>query len=113
NRYVLDRLLAVIREGGPVRSVDFERVDGRAGGWWGWKPEKRALEMLFTSGDLMVARRHNFQRVYDLRERVLPSWNDSSLSSMEDANRELILKAVRAIGVSLGRWIADYFRIRT
>jgi uncharacterized protein YcaQ len=93
-----------------VRSSDFVRTDGRAGGWWEWKPEKRALEMLFTAGELMIARRHNFQRIYDLRERVLPSWDDSHLLSAQEALRALVLKAVRALGITKARWVSDYFR---
>jgi uncharacterized protein YcaQ len=106
----LKRILAFIRERGAVRSADFARTDGKAGGWWEWKTEKRALEMLFTSGELMVARRQNFQRVYDLRERVLPSWHDRMLPPVEQARRELSLKAVRALGITTPRWVADYFR---
>ena len=37
-----------------------------SGGWWNWKDEKHALEALLLSGDVMIARRQNFQRVYDL-----------------------------------------------
>ncbi|HKC63491.1 MAG TPA: crosslink repair DNA glycosylase YcaQ family protein [Pyrinomonadaceae bacterium] len=103
-------LLAFIRKHGPVRSSDFARTDGKAGGWWEWKTEKRALEMLFTAGELMIARRHNFQRIYDLRERVLPSWDDSLLPSEEEARRALALKAVRALGITKARWVSDYFR---
>ncbi|HEV2915687.1 MAG TPA: crosslink repair DNA glycosylase YcaQ family protein [Pyrinomonadaceae bacterium] len=110
NRAKVDRLLALVRERGPVRSADFARTDGKRGGWWEWKPEKRALEMLFTAGELMIARRDNFQRLYDLRERVLPSWDDSRLPSIEEANRRLALKAVRALGVARARWVGDYFR---
>jgi uncharacterized protein len=110
HRQDIERLLAFISERGAVRSVDFARTDGKASGWWEWKTEKRALEMLFTSGELMVARRQNFQRVYDLRERVLPSWHDRSLPPVEQARRELALKAVRALGITTPRWVADYFR---
>ena len=106
----LERLLAYIRERGAVRSADFARTDGKAGGWWEWKTEKRALEMLFTSGERMVAWRQNFQRVYDLRERVLPSWHDRRLPRVEQARRDLALKAVRALGIATSRWVADYFR---
>ncbi|MDI7275693.1 MAG: crosslink repair DNA glycosylase YcaQ family protein, partial [Anaerolineae bacterium] len=76
HREEAERMLALIRERGPVRSADFARQGGRATGWWDWKPEKRLLEALFDAGLLMVARRERFQRVYDLRERVLPSWDD-------------------------------------
>lgn len=106
----VNQLLEFIRERGPVRSADFERHDGKAGGWWEWKTEKRALEMLFTAGELMIARRQNFQRVYDLRERLLPSWNDRQLPSLEEVKRELALKAARALGITTARWISDYFR---
>jgi Uncharacterized protein conserved in bacteria len=103
-------LLEFIRERGPVRAADFERTDGKAGGWWEWKTEKRALEMLFTAGELMIARRHNFQRVYDLRERVLPSWHDEQLPLIEEVRRELALKAIRALGITTAKWVSDYFR---
>jgi uncharacterized protein len=110
HRSEVERVLAFVRESGAVRSADFERTEGKAGGWWEWKTEKRALEMLFTSGELMVARRQNFQRVYDLRERVLPSWHDGLLPPPEQARRELALKAVSALGITTARWVADYFR---
>jgi len=106
----VERVLAAIRERGPVRSADFARQGGRGNGWWDWKPEKRALEALFTAGELMVARRERFQRVYDLRERVLPGWSDAQLSPKEETQRALLLKAVRALGVASERWVADYFR---
>lgn len=111
HREEVDRVLEFIREHGAVRSADFERKDGKAGGWWEWKTEKRALEMLFTAGELMIARRHNFQRVYDLRERVLPSSGDDHLlPSLEEVRRELALKAVRALGITTASWVSDYFR---
>lgn len=107
----VERLLETIRERGPVRSADFERRDGRGGGWWEWKPEKRILESLFTAGELMIARREGFQRVYDLRERVLPGWSDARLPPEEEVRRTLVAKAVRALGVARAGWVADYFRM--
>lgn len=105
------RVLEAIRKCGAVRSSDFERTDGKRGGWWSWKPEKRALEMLFSAGELMIRRRERFHRVYDLRERVLPSWDDSQLPPREKTERELVLKSVRALGVTQARWVGDYFRM--
>ena len=110
HRDEVGRLLATVREHGPVRSADFERRDGKGGGWWEWKPEKRMLESLFTAGELMIARRENFQRVYDVRERVLPSWSDDQLASPGEVARTLALRAVRALGVAKAKWVADYFR---
>ncbi|WP_137936486.1 winged helix-turn-helix domain-containing protein [Chitinivorax sp. B] len=104
-------LLQHIRNNGPVRSVDFERKDGKGGGWWSWKPEKRSLEVLFTAGVLMVARRQQFQRVYDLRERVLPDWDDvRDLKPDDQCKAQLWEQAVQALGVARASWIGDYYR---
>jgi uncharacterized protein YcaQ len=106
------RMLDLVRKKGPVRASDFQRTDGRAGGWWDWKPEKQMLEKLYTAGELMIARRHNFHRIYDLRERVLPDWDDARLPPLADAHRTLAEKSVRAIGVATEPWAADYYRMK-
>ncbi len=62
---------ARIEQEGPLRSSDFEHPEKR-GPWWGWKPQKAALDFLWRSGELMIPRREGFQKVYDLTERVLP-----------------------------------------
>ena len=109
----VDAVLDHIRANGPTRSSDFERADGQAGGgWWSWKPEKRSLEVLFTTGALMIAARHNFQRIYDLAERVLPDWDDARMPADDEMRRVLVLKAVKAMGCARGAWISDYFRTR-
>jgi uncharacterized protein YcaQ len=107
---VAERVLERIRREGAVRAADFERADGRKGAWWDRKPEKHALEALYYTGVLMIARREGFQRVYDLRERVLPGWNDADLPSESEVEREMALRAVRALGVAPARWVPDYFR---
>jgi uncharacterized protein YcaQ len=109
-------LIEHIRERGAVKTTDFERSDGVAsGGWWGWKNEKRWLEALFALGDLMIDRRENFHRVYDLSERVLAKAQPRSAAheaALTDAamRREFLLGAVRALGITQARWINDYFR---
>lgn len=108
---LVDGLITHIRENGPVRSADFERTDGEKSGWWNWKDEKTALEGLWMRGDLMVARRHNFQRVYDLRERVLPDYDDAAIPSLHEVHEAFVLNTVKALGVTKAAWIADYFRM--
>ena len=108
---LVDRIQAHIRENGAVRSSDFERTDGVRGGWWNWKDEKTVLEGLWLRGDLMVRQRHNFQRIYDLRERVLPDWDDSRSPSIEAVYETFVLNTVKALGVTKAAWIVDYFRM--
>ncbi len=112
HRDEIAQLLEQIRANGPVRSADFAREAGKRNGWWDWKPEKRHLEVLFSIGALMVAERRNFHRVYDLTERVLPGWRDArDLPPAEVAQRELLRRTCRALGVVRADWVADYFRL--
>ena len=107
----VDVVLEKICADGPVRSADFERTDGQKGSWWNWKEEKQALEYLHTIGHLMIARREKFQRVYDLRERILPDWDTSPEISKEEAEDEFAVRAVRHLGIVPARWAHDYYRI--
>ena len=106
------RLLEHVRNSGPVRSSDFERTDGRRSGWWGWKDEKRWLEALFARGDLMVARRDRFQRVYDLAERVCPAVLDMELPDAGTVHADFVARSVKALGITQARWVHDYFRTK-
>jgi hypothetical protein len=111
-RKEIESLLDHVRATGPVRSSDFARTDGKAGGWWEWKPEKRSLEALFLVGELMIARRHNFQRVYDLADRVHPTRKHAGELPMDDVMRRFALQTVKALGVCKSSWIADYYRTK-
>ncbi|WP_243319896.1 crosslink repair DNA glycosylase YcaQ family protein [Geothrix sp. SG200] len=68
---VVGDVKARIEREGPLKSSDFEHPEKR-GPWWGWKPQKAALDFLWRSGELMIPRREGFQKLYDLTERVLP-----------------------------------------
>ena len=111
NTAILDQILDHIRQNGAVRSSDFESKESR-GTWWDWKVEKVALEHLYYRGDLMIARRENFQRVYDLRERVLPAWNDTQAPEYSVAVKELTRKAIKALGIATNTWAANYFYVK-
>lgn len=67
-----DETYTRIAEGGAALSRDLKAEDHTSGGWWNWHPNKTALEYLWRTGRLAIARRENFQKVYDLAERVLP-----------------------------------------
>ena len=82
--------------------------------WWGRSDGKLALEWLFATGRLAASRRANFVRVYDLVERVIPAHLVSApVPREQDARRELLRLAGRALGVGTLADLADYYRIRT
>jgi uncharacterized protein YcaQ len=94
-RYVLDRIAAE----GPLMAKDFE-YHGKKIADWGSKPAKQALEYLFMQGDLMVPKRNNFHKVYDLTERVLTAEINTQSPTPEEHIDFLILSYLRANGVA-------------
>ncbi len=109
---VAERVMDYVRENGDVRSSDFENTQGLKGGWWNHKEEKIALEALFNGGELMIRKRHNFQRIYDLRERILPDWDVTQAATQEQIHEQFVLNSIKALGVTKAEWIADYFRLK-
>lgn len=108
---VVETVLNHVRTYGETRSSDFERTDGQKTNWFNWKEEKIALEYLFYAGELMVRKRHNFQRIYDLRERVFAAFDKVPDVSPAEAHDQFVLNTVHALGVTKAEWIADYFRL--
>jgi uncharacterized protein len=107
---VMERVRTHLQQNGAVRSAEFENINHTPGGWWNWKEEKDALEAMLLTGEVMIARRQHFQRVYELRERILPEWDDAALPSSEELHRTLALRSVRALGIAFSAWVPDYFR---
>ena len=112
NIKVLDAVMEHIRENGLARSADFERTDGRRGTWWDWKPAKIALEHLYNTGELTIANRVNFQRIYGITETVLPDWVDTTPPTEEEAYLTLLDKSARALGICAPMQIPDYFHMK-
>ena len=98
DKELMKTVLKRIKNEGPLMSRDFEGERKYRGEWY-YKSTKRALEHLFMEGKLMVPRRVNFQKVYDLTERVLPADVDTSLPTKEEYARYLITNFLKANGV--------------
>lgn len=111
-RHEADAVLDRIRAAGPLAASDFEHGKGE-GGWWGWGETKAALEWLFWAGLITTAtRRSNFERVYDLTERVIPH-AVLSLPTPDpaDAKRTLVERSAQALGIANATDLRDYFRL--
>lgn len=101
-----------IRERGPLGASELTDAGKSKGSWWGWSEGKEILEWLFWIGDVTTARRRNFERLYDLPERVLPeSVRKAPVPSREHAQRELMMIGARGMGVATARDLRDYFRL--
>lgn len=99
NLELVEQTLERIRAEGGLRVGDFAYNDSQRGEWYDWKPPKMALEALFAWGELMVAERVNFQRVYDVKERILPAWVDTAPVDPDAARCFCLEHAAKALGV--------------
>jgi uncharacterized protein len=102
------QVLERIRTEGGLKVSDFSSDRKTRGTWWDWRPAKVALEFLYALGDLMIADRVNFQRVYDLTERLLPNWVDIREPSVEERDRFWVERGARALGICTARQAGDY-----
>lgn len=107
-------VLAEVAERGPITAAELSDGGTSSGPWWGWAEGKTALEFLFWSGQVTASGRgSNFERHYDLTERVLPAAVLAIATPDEhEAHRRLLARAARAHGVATTADLADYFRMR-
>jgi uncharacterized protein YcaQ len=108
---LVDPVLERIRAEGPLPSRAFEGVGG--GGMWNWKPAKMVLDALWDRGELVIAGRQGFQRLYDLTERVIPrALLDAPAPSEDETLRTFALLAVRARGALTEAAIREHWRLK-
>jgi uncharacterized protein YcaQ len=112
NRPFIEACLEEVRSRGPISARELTEGGKSRGSWWGWSDGKRALEWLFWAGEVTTASRRGFERLYDIPERVIPSEIlHGPTPAAEDAQRELVRLAARALGVASERDLRDYFRL--
>ena len=110
NRKFVEAVHEKIRDLGPSSAGQLGSQK-KKGSWWSWSDTKIALEWLFWVGAVAVSHRENFTRFYDLSERVLPTEILGSALPANQAQRELILKASRHLGVATAEDLVDYHRL--
>jgi len=104
DKSLMNSILKRIENEEALMAKDF--VHDRKVGDWGSKPVKRALENLFMQGELIISSRKNFHKVYDLTERVLPEYIDTSMPTQKEYIRFLITNYLKANGIGKDSEIA-------
>ncbi len=111
-----ERVRDVVRERGASTARDLDDGTPRVKEHWGWNwsESRKALDYLYTVGDLAIAgRNQHFEPVYDLPERVLPpEVLGAPTPSEADAVLELVRRAARSHGVATLRCLTDYYRLQ-
>ncbi|HZX07560.1 winged helix-turn-helix domain-containing protein [Kribbella sp.] len=108
----VDQVLRLVTERGPLTageaSPDGVRrkrsdpdPDPGTGTMWNWQDAKIAIEYLFCTGQVTIAGRRHFERIYDLTSRVLPAdMLDAPEPTAAEARRELVRIAARGLGIA-------------
>jgi uncharacterized protein YcaQ len=114
---LVERVRGDIAARGPLTAREVGRVEeenrSRDNWGWNWSAGKTALEWLFWNGEITSASRNaQFERVFDLPERVLPHTVLSTPTpSVAQSHIDLVRRAAAALGVASLPCLADYFRL--
>ena len=109
---LIERIEQEVRDRGPLTSGELADQPRSSGGWWGWSEHKQALEYLFWSGRLATSSRRNFERVYDVVDRVIPEkLRNRPAQDAATQQRELVRRSAAALGVATAADLAFYFRL--
>ena len=90
------RLRQQILDEGPLRSLDMEGRGSR--GWWDLKIARKLASAMWSSGELAIRERRNFQRSFDFAERVIPGHLLDTEVEKFDAIGQLLLRALAGHG---------------
>jgi hypothetical protein len=106
---VAEDLRRRIRDEGPLRSLDLDGEGSR--GWWDLKVAKRVATALWSSGELAIRERRNFQRSFDFAERVIPESLRTTPVAEDEAVRQLLLRALDGHGWAASGTLARTWRL--
>ena len=109
------RVYAEVAERGPLSAGELLNPGKRSAGWWSWWGSgngKATLEHLYDAGLVAIAGRRRFERLYDLADRVIPrAALDAPAPPREEAMKQLICLAAKALGVGTADDLINYFNL--
>ncbi|HID37090.1 MAG TPA: winged helix-turn-helix domain-containing protein [Ghiorsea sp.] len=96
---LMKEILTRIQGEGPLRLRDLKTDNKKHGKWWGMAPCRRALEVLFMQGDVMVCKRNGMEKVFDLSEHCLPDDINLNMPTPSEYAAYLFDTTLRAHGI--------------
>ncbi len=100
NPKLMKHVLERVKADGPLQAKDFEEHKSFNGGMWEKGPIKQAIGNLFMQGDLLITRRQNFQKVFDLAEHIIPPYVNTQAPSKNEYAHYLIERFLHAHGIA-------------
>lgn len=110
SKRILKRVLDRIAAEGPLPARAFDDP-GTSGEMWGWSRTKTALEALWHTGTLAIARREGFEKIYDLAERVIPDHHRAAEHPKAATVDWACRAALERLGFATAREIANFWAL--
>jgi len=109
----IDDVLQEVKERGPLQASELSNPRPREGEWWGSRSiGTLALDWLFRVGAVGIRRVGNFEKEFDLLERIVPpEIVDQRTPTQQDSLKELLVRSAAALGVATAPELTDYFRL--
>lgn len=109
----IDAVLQEVAERGPIKANELSDPRPREGEWWGSRSiGTLALDWLFRIGAVGIRRVGNFEKEFDLIERIVPAQIlKQPTPSNDEVLKELLVRSAAAHGIATGPCLTDYFRL--
>ncbi|CAN5206678.1 winged helix-turn-helix domain-containing protein [soil metagenome] len=111
----LDQVLAEVTERGELSAAQLHDQGERIEGWGTGSAGRAALDFHHMRGTLALSWRDDRMTAhFDLADRVIPArWFQAEVPPPEEAERALLLRAVKAMGLGTAADVADHHRQHT
>jgi hypothetical protein len=112
NRAMRDHILEELENNGPLAPKDFKdetETKWQSGGWTNGSTVRQMLDHMWGKGEVMVSGRKSNQKIWDLRERVLPDWAPRDELEWPEVVYRAAEKSIRALGAGRPVHIKNHF----
>ena len=111
----IKKVLQEISLRGPLEAKDLSDPQPRKITGWGHRSKGQlALNWLYRIGEVGIRRGPNFEKRFDLLERIVPSdILNQPTPDLNESLKNLIMRSANAYGVATSRDLIDYFRLPT
>jgi len=109
----IKKVLREVSLNGPLEAKDLSDPQPRVVTGWGHRSKGQlALNWLYRIGEVGIRRGPNFEKRFDLLERIVPAHIlNFPTPNYQEALRNLLLRSAKTCGVATSRDLIDYFRL--